>query len=356
MYINETPANSVLKVNITNQPLRRGRRLLLHSHPFDGSEEESSSSGGIVFGEDTSSHQSAVPNSSNGDPILRGWSEEGISALDNANTSDVSESSIFTGGRTDPETSSPGQTSLETGAHALYIQMSLYPLTLAQYISPSSSPNATLRHCFHLAPTLRLVLSIHEGLQYIHSKGFIHRDIKPGNIFLSSPEVTPEGGYCDLSCKLCGKPKEGASSTSRWLNPRIGDFGLVHQLAKGEVPSSSQSSTDSEKDAGTAYYQPPRKGETKDEKIDIFALGVVFIEMLCCCNTAMERVTMLKELQDGKLPAQIRRNIHNEGHDPETEEKVILLASSMTDEDCEKRWSGSQVREALQDLLNRCKD
>jgi translation initiation factor 2-alpha kinase 3 len=183
----------------------------------------------------------------------------------------------------------------------------------------------------------------------------IHRDIKPGNIFLSSAETAFEGGYCNLSCKLCTGSSEEVLPSLRWVNPRIGDFGLVHQLAKGEVPSSSHISMESEKDAGTAYYQPPRKGERKDEKIDIYALGVVFIEMMCRCNTAMERVTMLKELQSGKIPSRIRQNIRDEGHGSETEEIVVQLVTSMTDGDSEKRWTGSQVREALQDLLSRCK-
>ncbi|KAI3326843.1 kinase-like protein [Xylariaceae sp. AK1471] len=342
--------------NIVNQQRRRSQPLLLHSHPFEDSEQESSVSGGIVFGEDTPSHQSSIANANNLNPINQGWSEDDMSALDHVNITSASESSIFTGGRTDSESSSSGQAPVETNVPALYIQMSMYPMTLAQYISPSPSPDLGLRHCFHLAPTVRLILSIHDGLQYIHSKGLIHRDIKPGNIFLSSPEAAFEGGYFDRSCKLCTECNKTIPPTSRWLNPRIGDFGLVHQLAKGEMPSSSQISTDSKNDAGTAYYQPPRKGERKDEKIDIFALGVVFIEMLCRCNTAMERVTMLKELQSGKVPPEIRQNIQGESHDLETEERAVQLVSSMTDEDPDKRWSGSQVREALKDLLSRCKD
>jgi len=106
--------------------------------------------------------------------------------------------------------------------------------------------------------------------------------------------------------------------------------------------------------AGTAYYQPPRKSEVKDEKIDIFALGVVFIEMLCRCDTAMERISMLKDLQSGKISPEIRRNIRAEGHDPGIEDQVIRLLLAMINEDPEQRWSGSQVREALRDLLSKC--
>ncbi|KAI0879049.1 kinase-like domain-containing protein [Hypoxylon argillaceum] len=335
---------------------RRPQQLLLESRSFtQDSEQGVSISGGIVFGEDTPSHTSIVSNRDDFDLISmnRGWSEDVSSGLGVVDTSSASESNIFTGGETDGDGSSPSQPTLEANVCALYIQMSMYPMTLAQFISPPSSSNPGPRHCFHLAPTLRLMLSILEGLQYIHSKGLIHRDIKPANIFLSSPVTTFETGYCDFSCRLCAEPNNETSSRSRWVNPRIGDFGLVHQLAQGEVPSSAETSPGSKNDVGTAYYQPPRKGERKDEKIDIFALGVVLVEMLCRCNTAMERVDMLKGLQHGEIPRELGKKIQNEGHDSETTTRVIQLVSSMIDEDPERRWSGLRVHETLQDLLGR---
>ncbi|KAI8633611.1 kinase-like protein [Xylariaceae sp. FL1651] len=353
----QSPQPMIELENMIGQSRRQNQQLLLDSHPFEhGSEQESSTSYGIVFEEDTLSSRGTISNENDQIPSNRGWSEDDLLMPGVVDTTSASESDVFTGGATESENSIPGQASLETNVHALYIQMSMYPMTLAQFITPSSASDTALQHCFHLVPTLRLSLSILEGLQYIHSKGLIHQDIKPGNIFLSSPERTFEIGYCDLSCKMCTESQdEGTQSRLRWLNPRIGDFGLVHQLAKAEVPSSSsQSSAELEKDAGTAYYQPPHRGEKRDEKIDIFALGVVFVEMLCRCNTAMERVNMLKELQVGKVPQVLPKILEAEGHDSETAARVIQLASSMTEGDSEKRWPGSKVREVLQELLSRC--
>ncbi|KAI1814005.1 kinase-like protein [Poronia punctata] len=337
------------------EPRSRGRRLLLESHPFDYfSEQAPSGSDGIIFGEDTLSHPSVAKDGTDLDLDNGGWPDDATPALGSFETSSASGSSIFAGGVTESEGAIPHQESLEANVHALYIQMSLYPMTLSQFISPSTSSTTDLRHCFHLVPTLRLISSIHDGLQYIHSKGLIHRDIKPGNIFLSLPAVAFEGGYCNLGCKVCTATDEAAPDPM-WLNPRIGDFGLVHQLAKREVPSSSSSvDTETARSAGTTYYQPPRRGEVKDEKIDIFALGVVLVELLCRCETAMERVDMLKDLQTGKIPPDIRRNIRAEGHDADTEDKVIQLVSAMINDDPEQRWSGSQVRERLLELLDRC--
>ncbi|KAI0554390.1 kinase-like domain-containing protein [Xylaria curta] len=337
----------------TNSQIRRApQQLLLDSHAFGrNNEQESSVSGGIIFGEDTASHLSANTNDRNLATSNKGWSEDASMGLSADDTASASETNLFTGGETDSDGLSPPRDAMDTGVCALYIQMSLYPMTLAQFISPPSTSKAELRHCFHLAPTLRLVLCIHEGLMYIHSKSLIHRDIKPGNIFLSDPIESFESGYCNMSCETCAESKGRMPASRGWLNPRIGDFGLVHQLAQGEVPTSSQSSANSRDNAGTTYYQPPRKSERKNEKIDIFALGVVLVEMLCRCNTAMQRADMLKGLQRGELPPELRQNMQSGGHGSETTDKVIQLVSSMVEEDPEKRWSGSKVREVLRDLV-----
>lgn len=344
--------------SILEQISRHPRPLLLDSQAATQMSDDQSlpTSGGIVFEEDTLPHTGAIVADGDGpNPIDRGWSEDASLGLDAIDSSSASESNLFVGGETTSDGASPNQIASDTNVHALYIQMSMYPMTLAQFISPASSSKSGPHHCFHLAPTLRLALCILEGLRYIHSKGYIHRDIKPGNIFLSSLD-TPESGCFDASCRPCAESNEGQPLSPRWLNPRIGDFGLVHQLAQGEVSPSPQSPEGLRNEAGTRYYQPPQQGEKKGEKMDIFALGVVLVEMLCRCGTAMERVDMLRGLQAGVLPLELHRNILDEGHDSETADKVVALLSSMIEGESEKRWSGARVHEALQDLLGRCRD
>ncbi|KAI1372428.1 kinase-like protein [Hypoxylon crocopeplum] len=337
-------------------PSRR-RQLLLDHNPFPQDAKDSSEpsiSGGIVFGEDTPS----VPGSDANKQLVGGaqWFEESLpshSAIETFSMSNTSD--IFTDGQGHPGNASQRQDIFDATGHTLYIQMSLYPMTLAQYISPSPAREGAPRHCFHLMPSIRLLHAIHAGLQYIHSKGYIHRDIKPGNIFLSSPEAESHGGYCKLSCDSCRETVDGVPP--RWLNPRIGDFGLVAQLARGEVPLSAFTSDDDtaavDKPVGTTYYRPPSSRGADDEKVDIFALGVMFVEMLCSCSTAMERVDMLRGLQMGCVPLSLEEGLESEGYPTEVVEAVVSLAKAMVDPDPRARWSSLQVDGAITEVLRR---
>lgn len=233
-------------------------------------------------------------------------------------------------------------------------------MTLAEYLSPPSTRIITPRHCYHLLPALQLLLAILAGLQYIHANGLIHRDIKPGNIFLSDPKAVFHSGYSDVSCPSCELP-DGRAPNRCWLNPRIGDFGLVTQLAgKGLVADDEsqphKSGADAHRPVGTAHYRPPvwQDGPgPNDEKVDIFALGVVFTEMLWRCGTAMERANMLEDLQKGILPSGLRHKLETEGLETALVGDVIALATAMVDPNPGRRWAGGQVKKTIDGLLER---
>jgi serine/threonine protein kinase len=98
---------------------------------------------------------------------------------------------------------------------------------------------------------LVIVPSICEALQYAHEQGVVHRDIKPENILLD---------------------KQG--------RVKIADFGIAKLLgADGKV----ETLTGEQGVVGTPHYMAPEQVEKPsivDHRADIFALGVVFYEML----------------------------------------------------------------------------
>src|SRR5262245_43345347 len=108
-----------------------------------------------------------------------------------------------------------------------------------------------------LEQSMQFALAIAEGLSAAHKAGVIHRDLKPANIFLLE-----NGGVKILDFGL-----------ARLVSP---DSTLLKEEtteAKLTVPGMIM---------GTAAYMSPEqaRGESLDERTDIFSFGIVLYEML----------------------------------------------------------------------------
>jgi serine/threonine protein kinase/tetratricopeptide (TPR) repeat protein len=91
-----------------------------------------------------------------------------------------------------------------------------------------------------------LIIQIADGLAKAHAAGVVHRDIKPGNIFIDD---------------------DG--------RPRILDFGLAHLAGADKLTKPWTT-------FGTVMYTTPEQtqGQEADSRSDIFSLGIVFYELL----------------------------------------------------------------------------
>jgi serine/threonine protein kinase/formylglycine-generating enzyme required for sulfatase activity len=110
-----------------------------------------------------------------------------------------------------------------------------------------------------LQVVLKIGRELAEGLAAAHAKGVVHRDMKPGNVWL-------EGNLA------ADNPDE------RFRRCRILDFGLVARANE----DANMRMTGAGEVLGTPAYMSPEQagGLPVDEKTDLFSLGVILYEMV----------------------------------------------------------------------------
>jgi serine/threonine protein kinase len=114
------------------------------------------------------------------------------------------------------------------------------------YVRGEDLDQRIARKTIKIPEALDIAIGVAQGLQEAHEKGIVHRDIKPGNI-----KITSKG------------------------QAKVMDFGLA-KLAD------SSSLTKTGITIGTAAYMSPEQtlGQAVDHRTDIWSLGVVMYQML----------------------------------------------------------------------------
>lgn len=185
----------------------------------------------------------------------------------------------------------------------LFIKMTAYPMTLKDIVETDDSKckSSKYKHCFHLKPTIRILLAIISGLTYIHREGIIHRDLKPDNVFLSIPRPNQIAGYGDIDISDCSDCE--GTRASAYVCPHIGDFGLIHDF-KAARPSLS---SEHDNMIGTSVYIPPNmKGVPLCNKRDVYSLGAIALELVCRFDSRSERAHVFGALRDkGRFPPEV---------------------------------------------------
>ncbi|MGB9777710.1 MAG: protein kinase domain-containing protein [Anaerolineae bacterium] len=118
----------------------------------------------------------------------------------------------------------------------------------------------------------RWIIPVGQALAYAHGQGIVHRDVKPANILLASPD---------------------------W--PLLADFGLAKMMRRQEPITRPGVSI------GTPAYLSPEQvmGEAVDHRSDIYSLGVVLYELLTGqlpFQAATPAEAMLCRLREPPLP------------------------------------------------------
>ncbi|MFA7337200.1 MAG: serine/threonine-protein kinase [Candidatus Obscuribacterales bacterium] len=146
---------------------------------------------------------------------------------------------------------------------------------------------------------LYIFLQAASGFGYAHSKGVIHRDVKPANIvLLDQPDAT--------------------GSTIK-----IVDFGIVKLTFDAEIDGDHLGHD--EENLGSPYYMSPEQclGRTVDARSDIYSLGVTFFETLTGEPPFVARSAVEIKHMHQSAPTPILNEVVEGGNFPDAVQAVL---------------------------------
>jgi len=189
----------------------------------------------------------------------------------------------------------------------------LNPYIVMEYVPGPSLEKEVSQQAdrFPLSTSLSLVEQVAEALDYAHSQGIVHRDIKPGNILL------PENGP-----------------------PKITDFGIAKLNCGYQTPLADA--------LGTPAFMSPEQlnGESVDGRSDLFSLGVVLYTLVTGYrpfqgNSAL--TVSFKVVNRNPLPA----TAFDSAFPPEIDS---LVSRAMAKDPAERYQTGKEMAAALREL------
>lgn len=190
---------------------------------------------------------------------------------------------------------------------------------------------------------LEIILGLLHALQYAHSRGVIHRDVKPANIMV--------GRYGEVV---------------------LMDWGIAKQLRGGwplpggparirEEPTSESErllATRSDQLIGTPAYMSPEqalgRNDKIDERSDVYSALVVLHELLALRHYFIEHQSLNSMiLAIGTEPMTLNRLriSHHPRHPPIPAEFVHLLGRGLAKDPAQRFQSASSLIEAIQQIL-----
>ncbi|KAF2367183.1 RWD domain [Trinorchestia longiramus] len=259
-------------------------------------------------------------------------SDVSITFSDEAVDSDESNSIIFVDTSEEVMNSemSPGVTEKKKKT----LQMKIPPPKLLYlFIQMEYCENNTLKHAIDDnlytkdSRLWRMFRGIINGLDYLHTKNVIHRDLKPGNIFIDGSDRVKIGDF-------------GLATVIK--NQSSGERGVDEGTLQGQLISDS---VEQSRNVGTFFYIAPEFSSSSSivqysSKFDLYSLGIIFFEMTYVLpKSGFERHELMKKvrLPEISLPPEFEEFRYQSkkqillkllNHDPEKRPSTYELLNS----------------------------
>jgi len=174
-------------------------------------------------------------------------------------------------------------------------------------------------HRLPIDQCLQIGSEVCQALQHAHDRGIIHRDVKPGNIWLTADP----------------------SASSGQAIARLGDFGLAVAIDLSRLTQAGMM-------VGTVAYMPPEQalGGKVDARSDLYGLGATLYEMACGRPPFSGHDPVAVISQHLNTPP-VAPSFHNPSLPPALNDLILKLLAKNPEE---RPASAEEVLAALQSL------